>query len=111
MTSMTMMTETVAEPQTTTSTETLPPHHVVLFNDDDHNVDYVIRMLKDLFGHSREKGAEMAKEFHTSGRVIVTTTNLEEAELKRERIHDYGPDPMILHCKGSMSAEVEPASS
>lgn len=83
----------------------------MLLNADDHSVDYVIRMLKDLFGHSREKGAKMAKEVHTIGRVIVATTNLEEAELKRDQIHDYGPDPLIERCKDSMSAEVEPACS
>ena len=109
---MSMITATVAEPGTTSrsETETLPPYHVVLLNDDDHSVDYVIRMLKDLFGYSREKGAEIAKEVHTSRRAIVATTNLEEAEMKREQIHSFGPDPMIERCKGSMSATVEPAS-
>lgn len=107
-----VMTTTVAEPETSTvtGTETMPPYNVVLLNDDDHSVDYVIRMIKDLFGHSREKGDEIAKEVHTTGRAIVASTDLEEAELKRDQIHDYGPDPMIEHCKGSMSAEVESAS-
>ena len=27
-----------------------PPYHVILVNDDDHTYDYVIRMLKQLFG-------------------------------------------------------------
>lgn len=109
---MSMTVATVAEPATTSrsETETLPPYHVVLLNDDDHSVDYVIRMLKDLFGHSRERGAKIAKEVHTSGRAIVATTNLEEAELKRDQIHGFGPDPLVQRCKGSMSAEVEPAS-
>ena len=107
-----MMSTTVAEPETSTvtGTETMPPYNVVLLNDDEHSVDYVIRMLKDLFGHSREKGAEIAKEVHNNGRAVVASTDLEEAELKRDQIHDYGPDPMIEHCKGSMSAEVEQAS-
>lgn len=103
---------TVAEPSTTRSqkTDTLPPYHVVLLNDDDHSAPYVIRMLKELFGHSREKGLTMAKEVHTTGRVIVATTNLEEAELKQEQIQSFGRDPMVPRCKGSMSAEVESAS-
>ena len=103
------MVATVAEPETSTvtGTRTMPPYNVVFLNDDDHSVDYVIRMLGDLFGHSRERGAEMAKEVHTTGRAIVATTDLEEAELKREQIHGYGPDPMIERCKGSMSAKVE----
>lgn len=108
---MSMITATVAEPSTTSrsETETLPPYQVVLLNDDDHSVDYVIRMLKDLFGHSRERGAKMAKTVHTTGRAVVATTNLEEAELKRDQVHEYGPDPLVRRCKGSMSAEVEPA--
>jgi len=103
---------TAAEPVTTSrrETETLPPYHVVLLNDDDHSAPYVIRMLKELFGHSRQKGLRMAKEVHTTGRAIVATTNLEEAELKQEQIQSFGPDPLVPRCKGSMSAEVEPAS-
>lgn len=110
---MNMMTATtVAEPETSTvtGTRTMPPYNVVLLNDDDHSVGYVIKMLGNLFGHSRERGAEIAQEVHTTGRAIVATTDLEEAELKREQIHDYGPDPMIERCKGSMSAEVESVS-
>ena len=52
---------------------------------------------------------QMAKEVHTTGRVIVMTTALELAELKRDQIHAFGPDPLIDRCKGSMSATIEPA--
>jgi ATP-dependent Clp protease adaptor protein ClpS len=45
----------------------------------------------------------------TQGRVIVCTTSLERAELKRDQIHAYGPDPLIPRCQGSMSAVLEPA--
>ena len=67
-------------------------------------------MLKKLFGHSIAKAYRMALEVDTNGRVVVATTHLEEAELKRDQIHDFGPDPLIPRCKGSMSATVEPAS-
>ena len=86
-----------------------PPYNVILLNDDDHTFSYVIRMLKELFGHSEEKGYQMALEVHTRGRVIVCTTSLERAELKRDQVHAYGPDPDIERCKGSMSADIEPA--
>ena len=89
-------------------TEGLPPYNVVLLDDDDHSYEYVILMLKRVFGHPVEKGYKMAQEVDATGRVVVATTNLEQAELKRDQIQAFGPDPLIPRCKGSMSATVEP---
>jgi ATP-dependent Clp protease adaptor protein ClpS len=86
-----------------------PPYHVILLNDDDHTYQYVIRMLKELFGYPETKGFLLAEEVDRTGRVIVLTTSLERAELKRDQIHAYGPDPLLDRCKGSMSAVIEPA--
>ena len=91
-------------------TEGLSPYNVILLDDDEHSFEYVIYMLKKLFGHSLQKGYKMAVEVDTTGRVVVATTNLELAELKRDQIHAFGPDPLIPRCKGSMSAVIEPAS-
>ena len=106
------MTDTIARPRERTrkKTERLPPYNVVLLDDEDHSYEYVIFMLKAIFGHPPEKGYKMAKKVDTTGRVIVLTTHLEEAELKRDQIQAFGPDPLIPRCKGSMSATVEPAS-
>jgi ATP-dependent Clp protease adaptor protein ClpS len=106
------MTETIAHPveKEEQRTEGLPPYNVVLLDDDDHSYEYVILMLKKVFGHPIEKGFEMAQEVDAKGRVVVATTNLEQAELKRDQIHAFGPDPLIPRCKGSMSATVEPTS-
>ena len=90
-------------------TEGLPPYNVVLLDDDDHSYEYVILMLKRVFGHPVEKGYKMAQEVEATGRVIVATTNLEQAELKRDQIQSFGPAPLIPRCKGSMSATIEPA--
>lgn len=105
------MTSTTTRPEeeTVRKTEGLPPYNVVLLDDDDHSFEYVILMLKALFGHPPEKGYEMAVEVDTTGRVVVMTTHLEEAELKRDQIQAFGPDPFIPRCKGSMSATVEQA--
>jgi ATP-dependent Clp protease adaptor protein ClpS len=87
-----------------------PPYHVILLDDDDHTYEYVVHMLQVLFGYPPEKGFQMAKEVDTTGRVIVLTTSKEHAELKRDQIHAFGPDPLSSKdCKGSMSAEIEPA--
>ena len=105
------MTETVTRPTETQerTTEGLPPYNVVLLDNDDHSYEYVILMLKRVFGHPINKAYEMAVEVDTAGRVVVLTTHLEEAELKRDQIQGFGPDPLIPRCKGSMSATVEPA--
>ena len=108
------MSETITLPREQTQeeqkTKRQPPYNVVLLNDDDHTFEYVIAMLQQLFGYPREKGYQMAYEVHTKGRVIVMTTTLEHAELKRDQIHAFGPDPLSSRdCKGSMSAVIEPA--
>jgi ATP-dependent Clp protease adaptor protein ClpS len=90
-------------------TKRQPPYHVILLNDDDHSFNYVINMLQKLFGYPPEKGYQMAYQVHTTGKVIVITTTLELAELKRDQIHAFGADPLIERCKGSMSAVIEPA--
>jgi ATP-dependent Clp protease adaptor protein ClpS len=109
----------VAEPPAATAVQTdtgtrnqtkrQPPYHVVLWNDDDHSYEYVITMLQELFGYPPEKGFLMACEVDNRGRVIVLTTTLERAELKRDQIHAYGRDRLIAQCKGSMKATIEPA--
>ena len=107
------MSDTATLPEQKTDTEEQlqrqPPYNVILLNDDDHTFDYVIRMLKELFAHPEPKGFMMALEVHEKGRVIVCTTSLERADLKRDQIHAFGPDPLLQRCKGSMSAEIEPA--
>ena len=83
-------------------------HHVVLLDDDDHSYEYVIEMLMELFGHSEARAYEMACEVDKRKRVIVETTYLERAEMKKHQIQSYGADWRIPHCKGSMSATIEP---
>jgi ATP-dependent Clp protease adaptor protein ClpS len=106
------MTSTITRPRERKKRKTKgqPPYNVVLLDDNDHSFEYVIDMLKVLFGHPPEKGYRMAVEVDSTGRVVVATTHLEKAELKRDQIQAFGPDPLIPRCKGSMSAIIEPAS-
>ena len=93
-----------------TQTRRQPPYNVVVLNDEEHTFEYVIVMLNQLFGYPPEKGYQLAEEVHLNGRVIVLTTTMEHAELKRDQIHAFGPDPFSSKdCKGSMSASIEPA--
>jgi ATP-dependent Clp protease adaptor protein ClpS len=85
-----------------------PRYNVILWDDDDHSYDYVIRMMQELFGYPAEKGYQLAVEVDTAGRTICLTTTMEHAELKRDQIHAYGRDARIAKCVGSMSATIEP---
>ncbi|HVT90840.1 MAG TPA: ATP-dependent Clp protease adaptor ClpS [Tepidisphaeraceae bacterium] len=98
-------------PKSKRKTRKLPPFNVVLLDDDAHTYDYVVEMLRSIFGHAEEKAFQMAKEVDTSGRVIVFTTHKEFAELKRDQIHSWGSDWRLAISKGSMSATIEPATS
>ncbi len=102
-------TEIEAAPGTGTHSRIAPRWHVVLLNDDDHTYDYVVEMLMKLFSHTPERALRCAVEVDSTGRTIVDTTSKERAELKRDQIHAYGPDWRLPRCKGSMSAEIEPA--
>ena len=101
-------TRTIKKLKKTEKTRFSPRYNVVLLDDEDHSYDYVIEMLQKLFGHSAETAFQMACEVDKAGRVIVETTHLERAEMKRDQIHAYGADWRIPRCRGSMSAEIEP---
>ena len=85
-----------------------PRYNVVLLDDDDHTYDYVIDLLKAIFGYPVERGFQLAREVDTDGRVILLTTTLEHAELKRDQIHAFGADPLLKRSRGSMRAVLEP---
>jgi ATP-dependent Clp protease adaptor protein ClpS len=110
----------VATPETNSATSTRekatekpkrqPRYHVVLWDDDQHSYEYVIRMMGELFSHSPEKGYQIAHEVDKQGRAVCLTTTREHAELKRDQIHAFGKDALVARCKGSMWASIEPES-
>lgn len=86
-----------------------PPWHVILLNDDFHTFQYVIEMLQEIFGHSPQLGMRMADEVHEKGRAIVATVHKELAELRKQQIEEFGPDPREKNPAGqvSMRANIE----
>lgn len=105
--------KTIAPPELEKQTEQElePLYNVVLLNDDLHTYDYVVEMLQKLFCHSASAAFQHAVEVDTTGRTIVITCGLAEANFGRDQIHAYGPDPRIPASKGSMRALIEPAGS
>ncbi len=85
-----------------------PMYNVVLLDDDDHTYDYVIEMLERLFIFSKEQAFRHAVEVDTTGRTVLLTLALSEAEFARDQIHAYGADWRMPRSKGSMSAVIEP---
>ena len=85
-----------------------PRYHVILWDDDDHTYEYVMRMMQELFHYESEQSFLLACEVDTCGRAVCMTTPLELAELKRDQILAFGKDSYIGRCQGSMTATIEP---
>ena len=51
-----------------------PRYNVILWNDEDHTYEYVIHMLKELFGFKIELGFKLATKVDHNGRAICLTT-------------------------------------
>lgn len=84
-----------------------PRYHVILWDDDDHSYEYVILMMRQLFGHTFDRGFKIANQVDSDGRSVCLTTTREHAELKVEQIHSFGKDFLIPRCAGPMSASIE----
>jgi ATP-dependent Clp protease adaptor protein ClpS len=87
-----------------------PLYSVVLLDDNTHTYDYVIEMLSKLFLFSEAEAFGHAVEVDTTGRTIVITCELAQAEFARDQIRAYGPDWRMPESKGSMAAIIEPAT-
>jgi ATP-dependent Clp protease adaptor protein ClpS len=95
------------EPET--KTKQLPPYNVVILNDEEHTFDYVIELLAKLFGHPLAVAIELTFRIDLTGRAVVYTTHKEKAELKRDQVLAYGPDPRMSISKTSLGCYIEPA--
>ncbi len=87
-----------------------PRYNVILWDSDDHSFEYVIRMLKELFGHPAETGFQLAATVDSAGKAVIFTTAREHAEFKRDQVLAFGADKLCAGCKGSMYATVEPVA-
>jgi ATP-dependent Clp protease adaptor protein ClpS len=102
-------TEHAPSPETTSQEQLTPLFNVVLLDDDTHTYDYVIEMLARLFLYSEIEAYRHAEEVDRTGRTVVITCELPQAEFARDQIRGYGPDPRMEASAGSMSAIVESA--
>lgn len=104
---------TTTLPETEKTTESgsqpafAPLFKIVLFDDDEHTYDYVVEMLVDCCGLSRESAFRCAVEVDLSGKTTVFYGPLDACKRRCEKIHAYGADPRLPRSKGSMKAEVQ----
>ena len=89
--------------------ELVPLYRVVLLDDNDHTYDYVIEMLQNIFVFSLDQAYRHAEEVDRTGRTVLITCELGEAEFSRDQVQGYGPDWRLPRSKGSMVAVIEPA--
>ena len=81
--------------------------NVLLLDDQDHTDIYVIRMMEAIFRYPTAKGRRIAEVVDSCGRVIVWTGHRELAEMYRDRILQFGPDPLLPRTSHrSMQAEL-----
>jgi ATP-dependent Clp protease adaptor protein ClpS len=85
-----------------------PLYAVVLHNDDFNTFGFVIGVLGKVFAYGGLQGFWLAFKVHCSGRGVVWSGTLGEAELRAEEIRSYGPDPNGRRGVEALKVSVEP---
>jgi ATP-dependent Clp protease adaptor protein ClpS len=103
--------EVLPDEETETRTRRQPPYAVILHNDDVNGMDFVIGVLRKVFGYTIPKCFELMLEAHEKGRAVVWVGALEVAELKADQVRSCGPDP-AAKARGAqpLGVSVEPAA-
>ena len=70
-----------------TSKTYLPLYNVIMWNDDVTTMEFVIRILVNLFRKDFSAAEELMYEVHYKGAAHVVTLPLEQAEFKVEQVH------------------------
>ena len=95
-------------PDTRTKIRQQPPYAVILHNDDDTSMQWVVHVLRKVFGYNETKCVEHMMEAHETGRSVVWVGALELAELKADQMVGCGADPSNPKAKEPIRVTVEP---
>ena len=80
-------TEHEREDEDQTSKTNLPLYKVIMWNDDVTTMEFVIRMLTNLFRKDFSTAEKLMYEIHFKGAAHVETLPLEQAEFKVEQVY------------------------
>lgn len=78
---------TVVVPQVEEQTKLAPPWNVIVHDDPVTLMEYVVMVLRRIFGFDYAKARRLMLEVHTEGRSVVWTGAREQAELYVSRLH------------------------
>ena len=92
-------------PRERTEVKRQPPYAVLLHNDDINGFDYVVGVLRKVFGYGRLRAFWLTMKAHVGGRVAVWSGSLEVAELKADQLRSCGPDPN-MRSRGALPLRV-----
>ena len=83
--------ETETEELVRQQSRVLPPYKVILFNDDDNEMDFVVAVLLRTIAHLSQTEAEyIMLTAHLTGSAVVVVCPKEIAEYYQERLLSYG---------------------
>jgi ATP-dependent Clp protease adaptor protein ClpS len=74
------------EPKSDAAVKLLPPYHVLIENDDHHSQDFVVMVLRKVFGYDEPKATQLMHAAEEMGEAVVWTGPKEVAELKLDQI-------------------------
>ncbi|HEX5721794.1 MAG TPA: ATP-dependent Clp protease adapter ClpS [Acidimicrobiia bacterium] len=85
-----MTTKPLERPITDTNVDVDVPWQVVVWNDPVNLMDYVVWVLRRLFGHSVEEATRLMLAVHNEGKATVAQGPREQAEMDAFRLHQHG---------------------
>lgn len=76
-------------PELQEKTATEPGWKVILWDDPVNTIDYVIHVLRKVFGYEREKATYHTMQVHEEGLSVVWKGGREQAELFVDQLHQH----------------------